>query len=117
VLFDLDPGRSRTALNYEIVAQSAEEVRDIQNAPAICMGRYLIESDQVKLLTTISIYTQRGESRDQVRLLHMNAAVLPIWKAMGKDLGSSVFDPRFSIHQFRFCLVFRALPEGRPVVF
>jgi len=69
LLFDLDPGRSRTALNYQIVAQSTEEVQDIQNAPAISMGPYLIESEQVKLLTTISIYTQQGESRDQVRLL------------------------------------------------
>lgn len=85
LLFDLDPGRSRTALNYEIVAQSAEEVQDIQNAPAISMGQYLIESDQVKLLTTISIYAQHGESRDQVRLLYMNAAALLIWKAMGKQ--------------------------------
>ena len=85
LLFDLDPGRLRTALNYEIVAQSAEEVQDIQNAPAISMGPYLIESEQVKLLTTISIYTQQGESRDQVRLLYMNSTALLIWKAMGKQ--------------------------------
>jgi hypothetical protein len=85
LLFDLDPGGSRTALNYEIVAQSAEEVQDIQNAPAISMGPYLIESDQVKLLTTISIYAQRGASRDQVRLLYMNATALLIWKAMGRQ--------------------------------
>ena len=85
LLFDLDPGRSRTALNYQIVAQSTEEVQDIQNAPAISMGPYLIESEQVKLLTTISIYTQQGETRDQVRLLYMNAAALLIWKAMGKE--------------------------------
>jgi hypothetical protein len=85
LLFDLDSGRSRTDLNYEIVAQSAEEVQDTQNAPAICMSQYLIESDQVKLLTKISIYVQRGESRDQVRLLYMNAAALLIWKAMGKQ--------------------------------
>ncbi|WP_035358396.1 hypothetical protein [Edaphobacter aggregans] len=85
LLFDLDPGRLRTPLSYEIVAQSAEEVQDIQNAPAISMGQYLIESEQVKLLTTISIYTQQGESRDQVRLLYMNAAALLIWKAMGKQ--------------------------------
>jgi hypothetical protein len=38
LLFDLDRGRLRTALNYEIVAQSAEEVQDIQNAPAVSMG-------------------------------------------------------------------------------
>jgi hypothetical protein len=85
LLFDLDPGRLRTALNYQIVAQSTEEVQDIQNAPAISMGPYLIESEQVKLLTTISIYTQQGESRDQVRLLYMNSAALLIWKAMGKQ--------------------------------
>ena len=84
LLFDLDPGRSRTALNYQIVAQSTEEVQDIQNAPAISMGQYLIESEQVKLLTTISIYSQQGDSRDQVRLLYMNATALLIWKAMGR---------------------------------
>jgi hypothetical protein len=81
LLFDLDSGRLRTPLKYEIVAQSAEEAQDIQNAPAISMGQYLIESDQVKLLTTISIYTQQDESRDQVRLLYMNDAALLIWKA------------------------------------
>jgi U3 small nucleolar ribonucleoprotein component len=36
-------------------------------------------------LTTISIYAQRGEVREQVRLLHMNAVALRIWKAMGKQ--------------------------------
>jgi hypothetical protein len=83
--FDLDTGHSRAALNYEIVAQNAEEVQDIQNAPAISIGPYLIESDQVRLLTTISIYTQHGESREQARLLYMNAAALLIWRAMGKE--------------------------------
>ena len=62
LLFDLDPGRSRTALNYEIVAQCADEVQDIQNAPAVSMAQYLVESEQVKLLATISIYDQPGEA-------------------------------------------------------
>lgn len=48
LLFDLDPGRSRTALNYEIVTQCADEVQDIQNAPAISMAQYLIESESDK---------------------------------------------------------------------
>ena len=103
LLFDLDPGRLRTALNYEIVAQSAEEVQDMQNAPAISMGQYLIESEQVKLLTTISIYTQQGESRDQVRLLYMNAAALLIWKAMGRQptvLGSLHRPPKTALLAF-----------------
>jgi hypothetical protein len=74
LLFNLDPERSRTSPNYEIVAQSAEEVQDINNAPAVSVGPYLLESGQTYLLTRISIYSQRGENRQQVRLLYMNAA-------------------------------------------
>jgi hypothetical protein len=55
LLFSLDSERARQSLNYEIVAQSAEEVQDTQNAPAVSMGPYLIESGQTQLLTTISI--------------------------------------------------------------
>jgi hypothetical protein len=84
LLFSLDGGRSRRSLNYEIVAQSAEEVQDTQNAPSVSMGPYLIESGQTQLLTTISIYSERGESREQVRLLYMNTVALRVWKAMGK---------------------------------
>jgi hypothetical protein len=85
LLFSLDEESSQKTLNYEVIAQSAEEVQDIQNAPAISMGPYLIDSGQTQLLTTISIYTQRGEVREQVRLLYMNAIALRIWKAMGKQ--------------------------------
>src|ERR1700761_8795862 len=84
LLFSLDGGRSRRSPNYEIVAQSAEEVQDIQNAPAVSMGPYLIESGQTQLLTTISIYSKRGESPEQMRLLYMNAVALRVWKAMEK---------------------------------
>lgn len=85
LLFSLEEECSRKTLNYKIVAQSADEVQDIQNAPAISMGFYLIDSAQTQLLTTISIYAQRGEVREQVRLLYMNAVALRIWKAMGKQ--------------------------------
>lgn len=85
LLFSLEGERSRKTLNYEIVAQGVEEVQDIQNAPAVSMGPYLIDSGQTHLLTTISIYAQRGEVREQVRLLYMNAVALHIWKAMGKQ--------------------------------
>ena len=83
LLFSLDREYSGP-LNYEIVAQSAEEVHDLQNAPAVSMGPYLIASEQTQLLTTISIYSQRGVSREQIRLLYMNTAALLIWKAMGR---------------------------------
>jgi hypothetical protein len=78
LLFSLDRERSRQSLNYEILAQSAEEVQDTQNAPAVSMGPYLIESGQTQLLITISIYSERGESREQVRLLYMNAVALRV---------------------------------------
>ncbi len=85
LLFSLDGGRSQRSRNYEIVAQSTEEVQDTQNAPAVSMGPYLLESGQTQLLTTISIYSERGESREQMRLLYMNAIALRVWKAMGKN--------------------------------
>lgn len=83
LLFSLNGEYSRP-LNYEIVAQSAREVQDLQNAPGVSIGPYLVESGQTQLLTEISIYGQRGESREQIRLLYMNRAALLIWKAMGK---------------------------------
>lgn len=70
-------------LNYTIVAQDADEVRDIQNAPAVSMARYLNEHDLMTLVPTVSIYAERGLDRTQVRLLYMNAVALRIWKEMG----------------------------------
>jgi hypothetical protein len=60
-----------------------DEVRDIRNAPAVSMAAYLVERDQMKLLPAISIYSERGTSRDSVRILYMNAAALRVWKEMG----------------------------------
>ena len=71
-------------LNYQIIAQCAEDVQNIENAPAVSMGPYLLKSGQVRLLATISIYSLRGDSREQMRLLYMNAAALQVWKEMGK---------------------------------
>lgn len=73
-------------LRYTVVAQNAEEVRDIQNCPSVSMRPYLISSKQTRLLTTLSVYSLRGENREQGRLLYMNAAALRIWRAMGKQV-------------------------------
>src|ERR1700722_2780513 len=70
--------------NYQIISQSAEDVQNIENAPAISMGPYLLQSGQTNLLRTISIYSLRGESREQMRLLYMNGAAIQVWKEMGK---------------------------------
>ena len=103
LLFYLDGHRSGKPLHYCIVAQSAEEMQDIQNAPAVSMGPYLIETSQTQLLTAISIYSQLGEHRDQVRLLYMNDVALRIWKAMGRQpnlIGARYRPPKIALLAF-----------------
>jgi hypothetical protein len=78
---DDPPGRS--ALNYTVVAQTAEDVQNVENSPAISMIRYLTDRKQLTLVPTISIYAERGTDRDHIRLLYMNAVALRIWKEMG----------------------------------
>lgn len=71
------------AMNYTVIAQSAEEVQNLESAPSISMGAYLIATEQIRRLTTLSVYSLRGSSREQIRLLYMNAKALEIWRAMG----------------------------------
>jgi hypothetical protein len=100
LLFRLDPSGTRKSLNYEIVAQNSDEAQDVRNAPPFSIGPYLIESGQTELLTTISIYSERGANRDQVRLLYMNAAAVRIWKAMGRNptmIGAQHRPPRTAL--------------------
>jgi hypothetical protein len=90
-------------LNYQVVAQSADDIQNIENAPAVSMGPYLLESGQTSLLTTISIYSLRGESREQIRLLYMNAVAMQIWKEMGKApkiIGAQVRPSRTALLTF-----------------
>ena len=82
--FSSDSASAEKRLNYTVIAQSADEVQEIQNAPSISMGPWLIATGQTRLLTILSIYSQRGSSRDQVRLFYMNATALRIWKEMGR---------------------------------
>ena len=69
---------------YGTIAQTASDVQDVENSPAISIGPYLIISGQSELLRSISIYSERGKGSEQVRLLYMNAAALRVWRAMGK---------------------------------
>jgi hypothetical protein len=90
-------------MNYVMIAQNAEEVQDVQNAPAISMGPYLSFSDQIQLLSVLSIYSLRGNSREQIRTLYMNATALRIWKEMGKqpnEIGSQHRPPHAAILTF-----------------
>ena len=85
VLFRLDAIHPQPSLNYRIIAQSELEMQDVENAPAISMSTFIFETEQTQLLTRISIYSQRGESSEEIRLLYMNEVAYSTWKAMGKD--------------------------------
>ena len=98
--FQLIRGLSDQQKTYETVAQSAAEVQDLQNSPAISIGPYLILTGQAQLLTTISIYSERGTNAEQVRLLYMNQPALSVWRAMGRlptMIGSSKRPPRSAL--------------------
>lgn len=69
---------------YHVIAQTTEEVQDIENAPAISIETYLQGSGQIDLLRVISVYSLRGDNREQMRLLYMNAPAIRVWRPMGK---------------------------------
>jgi hypothetical protein len=51
----------------------------------------------------VSIYSKRGDSREQIRLLYMNAAALLVWKAMGKrptQIGAQQRPPQTALLAF-----------------
>jgi hypothetical protein len=103
LLRDLVAKHTTVAPNYQIVAQSAGDLQNIQNAPAVSMVPYLIESGQIRLLNKISVYSLRGESREQVRLLYMNATAIRVWEEMGKEpkiIGEQARPPHTALLMF-----------------
>lgn len=90
-------------MNYQFVAQSAEDVQNIENAPAVRIGPYSIKSGQIQLLTTVSVYRLRGESREQIRMPSMNAEAIHVWEEMGREpkiIGEQVRPPRTALLAF-----------------
>ncbi len=72
-------------MSYNVLAQTAAEVADLGNAPAVAIGPYLLKTGQTRLLRVISIYAKRGDSQERLRLFYMNAPALALWKKMGKS--------------------------------
>ena len=70
------------ALNYSILTQSTEQLREIENSPSVSMWPYLVNSAQTQLINTISIYTEKGETAERARVLYMNATALKVWNSM-----------------------------------
>jgi hypothetical protein len=55
LLRELIARHANDPLNYQIVAQSAEDVQNLEDAPAVSMAPYLIESGQTRLLSTVIV--------------------------------------------------------------
>ena len=72
LLFSLEGESSRKTLNYEIVAQSGYEVQDIQNAPAVSMGPYLIDS-RLTQVRCIRIQSKRHARSKLLRICGTHA--------------------------------------------
>lgn len=70
-------------MHYTVVSQSADDVQQSDSAPALSMARYLVRREQMGLVPQLSIYAERGTSREQLRLLYMNGLALSVWKDMG----------------------------------
>ncbi len=70
--------------NYWVVRQGVEELRDPENSPAVSMAAYLVETRQEDLFRELSVYVERGASREEIRRLYMNAVALRVWRDMGK---------------------------------
>lgn len=76
------------SLNYSILRQTAEQLREVENSPSISMWPYLVDSAQTRLINKISVYTEAGETPEQARLLYMNATALEVWTAMDRATGT-----------------------------
>ena len=68
---------------YHLITQSAQEIMRPENSPASNMSEYLDKTAQNALASTISIYSQRGETAERLRLYYMNDVALEIWRKMG----------------------------------
>jgi len=89
--------------NHTVVAQKGDEVMVPENSPSVSMLPYLLNSAQPRRLNHISVYTGRGTSRDQSRLLYMNADALSVWREMGMGvtiIGESHRPPRSAMLSF-----------------
>ncbi len=91
------------AINYVVLRQDVVAVRDPENAPAVSMGVYLVGIGEEERFRRISVYQERGDSREAVRLLYMNREALGVWRAMGRpgiEVGQRHRPPRTALLSF-----------------
>jgi hypothetical protein len=72
------------SLNYSVILQTADELRETQNSPSVSMWPYLVHSAQTRLINTISVYMETGDKSERARVLYMNATALKVWNSMDR---------------------------------
>lgn len=73
------------AMNYLVVRQGVEDLRDLDNAPWVSMPMYLERMGEMERFRRISVYQRRGKTAEEARVLYMNREALEVWRAMGKS--------------------------------
>jgi hypothetical protein len=71
-------------LNYSILEQSTEQLKETENSPSVSMWPYLVNAEQTQRINQISIYAEKGETAERARVLYMNASALALWKEMDR---------------------------------
>lgn len=71
-------------LNYSVLQQTTEQLRETENSPSVSMWPYLVDSAQTQLINQISIYAEKGDTADRARVLYMNAMALEVWEKMDR---------------------------------
>ena len=94
---------SKQAIVYTAIAQTRDQLMTPDSSPSHSMWPYLVTSGQTDRLSTISIYSHRGSSSVQARVLYMNAGALALWREMkmpGLIIGESHRPPWNAILTF-----------------
>jgi hypothetical protein len=73
------------SLNYMVLEQTAEQIRETENSPSVSMWPHLVNTAQTRLINQISIYMEPGETPERARVLYMNATALEVWTAMKRS--------------------------------
>ena len=103
LMFRINIKDAISSANYIILAQNRNEVLVPENSPSISMWSYLVRSGLTRELNKISVYAERGTSREQTRLLYMNAHALSVWRQMCMPvtvIGEAHRPPRSAVLSF-----------------
>ena len=69
---------------YSILRQSRADLEVSGSSPSVSMWPHLLAKAETQLANTLSVYSERGDSKRNLRVLYMNDVALRIWQEMGQ---------------------------------